>query len=285
LAAKDKGFYSKKTLNLNGKIIDLNTPAIMGILNLTPDSFYDGGRLVKEKQILKQCEKFVLEGVDILDLGGYSTRPGAKHISTEEEWQRLIRALDIIIKNFPEIPLSIDTFRADIARRGIEYGASLINDVSGGTLDPKMFDTISKLQVPYVLMHMKGTPQTMQSRTQYNNVMQEVLTELEKKIFNLTNRGINDVILDVGFGFAKTVDQNYELLRQLDAFKIFNIPIMVGISRKSMIWKSLDITPEEALNGSSALHMLALIKGASILRVHDVREAKQVITLNNNLTK
>jgi len=285
LAAKDKGFYSKKTLNLNGKIIDLNTPAIMGILNLTPDSFYDGGRLAREDQILGQSENFLNAGVDILDIGGYSTRPGAKDISPEEEWQRLVPALGIISKNLPEIPVSVDTFRADIARQSMEYGASMINDVSGGTLDSKMYDTISELQVPYVLMHMKGTPRTMQSGTQYDDVIREVLTELEKKLSNLTNRGVNDVILDVGFGFAKTVDQNYELLRRLDAFKIFDIPLLVGISRKSMIWKLLDITPEETLNGTTALHMVALIKGASILRVHDVKEAKQVVDLNNSLTK
>lgn len=285
MAAKDKGFYSKKTLNLNGKIIDLNTPAIMGILNLTPDSFYDGGRLAREDQILGQSEKFLNAGVDILDIGGYSTRPGAKDISPEEEWQRLVPALGIIRKNFPEIPVSVDTFRANIARQSMEYGASMINDVSGGTLDSKMFDTISELQVPYVLMHMKGTPRTMQSGTQYDDVIREVLTELEKKLSNLTNRGVNDVILDVGFGFAKTVDQNYELLRRLDAFRIFNIPLLVGISRKSMIWRLLDITPEEALNGTTALHMVALIKGVSILRVHDVKEAKQVVDLNNSLTK
>ena len=285
MAAKDKGFYSKKTLNLNGKIIDLNTPAIMGILNLTPDSFYDGGRLAREDQILGQSENFLNAGVDILDIGGYSTRPGAKDISPEEEWQRLVPALGIISKNLPEIPVSVDTFRADIARQSMEYGASMINDVSGGTLDSKMYDTISELQVPYVLMHMKGTPRTMQSGTQYDDVIREVLTELEKKLSNLTNRGVNDVILDVGFGFAKTVDQNYELLRRLDAFKIFDIPLLVGISRKSMIWKLLDITPEETLNGTTALHMVALIKGASILRVHDVKEAKQVVDLNNSLTK
>lgn len=285
MAAKDKGFYSKKTLNLNGKIIDLNTPAIMGILNLTPDSFYDGGRLEREDQIFGQCEKFLKDGVDIIDLGGYSTRPGAKEISSEEEWQRLIPALDIILENFPEIPISVDTFRSDIAQRSVLHGASMINDVSGGTLDPKMYDTISELQVPYVLMHMKGTPQTMQSRTQYDNVIQEVLAELEKKLFNLTNRGLNDVILDVGFGFAKTLDHNYELLKRLEAFKIFDVPLLAGISRKSMIWKTLNITPEEALNGSTALHMAALKKGASILRVHDVKEAKQVVYLNNSLTK
>ncbi len=285
MAAKDKGFYSKKTLNLNGKIIDLSTPAIMGVLNLTPDSFYDGGRLAREDQILVRCEKFLNEGVDILDIGGYSTRPGAKDISPEEEWQRLVPALGIIHKNFPEIPISIDTFRANIARQSMEYGASMINDVSGGTLDPEMYDTISELQIPYVLMHMKGNPRTMQSCVQYDDAIREVLTELEKKLSNLTNRGVNDVILDVGFGFAKTVNQNYELLKRLDAFRIFDIPLLVGISRKSMIWKLLDITPENALNGTTALHMVALIKGASILRVHDVKEAKQVVDLNSSLTK
>lgn len=279
MATKDKGFYSKKTLNLNGKIIDLHTPAVMGILNLTPDSFYDGGRFTGENQILKQSEGLLEAGVDMIDLGGYSTRPGAKVVSPGEEWQRLLPALRAIRKFFPEIPLSIDTFRAGIARLSVEHGASMINDVSGGTMDREMYDVIAQLKVPYVLMHMKGTPRTMQNKTQYTNVTENILTDLEKKLSNLTNRGVNDVILDVGFGFAKTQAQNYELLSRLDAFRIFGLPLLVGISRKSMVWKLLDITAEDALNGTTALHMVALIKGASILRVHDVKEAKQVIDL------
>ncbi len=283
MATKDKGFYSKKTLNLNGNIINLDTPIVMGILNLTPDSFYDGGRCSETSQILRQSEKLISEGADIIDIGGYSTRPGAGHVSAEEEWQRLQPALEALPKRFPETPISVDTFRALIAKRCIDHGCAMINDISGGSLDPEMFDTIKTLKVPYVLMHMRGDPRTMQTKTNYEDVVKNILTELEKKLSNLTNKGVNDVILDVGFGFAKTMDQNYLLLRNLRAFRIFGKPLLVGVSRKSMVWKLLHISPEEALNGTTALHMVALMEGASVLRVHDVKEAKQVVTLYKSL--
>lgn len=279
MATKDKGFYLKKTLNLNGKIIALDPPVLMGILNLTPDSFYDGGRYETLSDILRQSEKLVSEGAHMIDIGGYSTRPGAENISVEEEWKRLRPALDALARNFPETPLSVDTFRAVVARRSIEHGAAMINDISGGTLDPDMFEVISDLQVPYVLMHMRGDPRTMQTKTNYEDVVINILTDLEKKLSNLTKRGVNDVILDVGFGFAKTMEQNYRLLTNLNKFRIFGKPLLVGISRKSMVWKLLDISPEEALNGTTALHMVALMKGASVLRVHDVAMAAQVIKL------
>lgn len=279
MATKDKGFYLKKTLNLNGKIIALDPPVLMGILNLTPDSFYDGGRYETLSDILRQSEKLVSEGAHMIDIGGYSTRPGAENISVEEEWKRLRPALDALARNFPETPLSVDTFRAAVARRSIEHGAAMINDISGGTLDPDMLEVISDLQVPYVLMHMRGDPRTMQTKTNYEDVVINILTDLEKKLSNLTKRGVNDVILDVGFGFAKTMEQNYRLLSNLNKFRIFGKPLLVGISRKSMVWKLLDISPEEALNGTTALHMVALMKGASVLRVHDVAMAAQVIKL------
>ncbi len=279
MATKDKGFYSKKTLNLNGNIIDLDTPIVMGILNLTPDSFYDGGRYTETSQILRQSEKLISEGADIIDIGGYSSRPGAQHISAEEEWRRLQPALELIQKSFPGTPISVDTFRARVAKRSVGHGAAMINDISGGTLDSEMFDAIESLNVPYTLMHMRGDPRTMQAQTDYEDVVKNILTDLEKKLSDLTKRGVNDVILDVGFGFAKTMDQNYRLLKNLRAFRIFEKPILAGISRKSMVWKLLHITPEEALNGTTALHMLALMNGATILRVHDVKEAKQVIKL------
>ncbi len=279
MATKDKGFYLKKTLNLNGKIIALDPPVLMGILNLTPDSFYDGGRYETLSDILRQSEKLVSEGAHMIDIGGYSTRPGAENISVEEEWKRLRPALDALARNFPETPLSVDTFRAVVARRSIEHGAAMINDISGGTLDPDMLEVISDLQVPYVLMHMRGDPRTMQTKTNYEDVVINILTDLEKKLSNLTKRGVNDVILDVGFGFAKTMEQNYRLLSNLNKFRIFGKPLLVGISRKSMVWKLLDISPEEALNGTTALHMVALMKGASVLRVHDVAMAAQVIKL------
>jgi len=280
---QSKIFSVNKTLNGGGRLIDLTEPKIMGILNVTPDSFYDGFKYTDETSILKQVEKMVSEGADFIDVGGNSTRPGAESISEEEELGRVLPAIKTISKNFPTIIISIDTFRASVAKRVIEEGVSLINDISGGDLDPRMFATVASLQVPYILMHMKGTPQTMMKETTYENLLKEIIDYFHQKIFRLHVLGVKDIIIDPGFGFAKSIDQNFELLSKLDRFEIFEKPIMVGLSRKSMIWRTLKTNPESALNGTTALNTIALIKGASILRVHDVREAKEIIQLTRQL--
>jgi dihydropteroate synthase len=280
---QSKIFSVNKTLNIRGKLIDLSEPKIMGILNVTPDSFYDGFKYTDESSILKQVEKMVSEGADFIDVGGSSTRPGAENISEEEELKRVLPAIKIISKNFPETAISVDTFRSVVGKRAVETGASIVNDISGGDLDPNMFETIASLQVPYVLMHMKGTPQIMMKEATYENLIKEILDYFHQKIFKLRSLGIKDIIIDPGFGFAKTVDQNFELLNKLDRFEIFEKPLLVGLSRKSMIWRTLKSNPEGALNGTTALNTIALIKGANILRVHDVREAKEVIQLVDQL--
>jgi len=251
----------------------------MGILNITPDSFYDGGKYSSNLEVGEQIEKLIAEGADIIDIGGHSSRPGAEHVPEKEEFERIRIGLDILVKNYPEMPVSVDTFRSEVARRCIEAGAAMINDVSGGNLDAEMFNTIADLKVPYVLMHMRGSPSTMQELNSYDNLLKNILDELQKKYNSLIKLGVKDVLIDVGFGFAKSVSQNYELLRNLDYFHILNVPILVGISRKSMVYKSIGTTPEGALNGTTALHTIALIKGASMLRVHDVRAAKEAVTL------
>jgi len=280
---QSKIFSVNKTLNVRGRLIDLSEPKIMGILNVTPDSFYDGFKYTDETSIFKQVEKMVSEGADFIDVGGYSTRPGAEHISDEEELKRVLPAIKIISKNFPTVVISIDTFRASVAKRAVEAGASIINDVSGGDLDPGMFETIASLQMPYVLMHMKGTPQTMMTEATYENLLKEILNYFHQKIFKLHSLGVKDIIVDPGFGFAKTAQQNFELLNKLDRLEILEKPIMVGLSRKSMIWRTLKTDPESAVNGTTALNSIALLKGASILRVHDVREANEVIQLTQQL--
>lgn len=263
--------------------MDLSTPVVMGILNITPDSFFEGSRVNTESEILALAEKLLSEGSTFLDVGGYSSRPDAEDITPEEECSRVIKAVKAIVKEFPEALLSVDTFRADVAKQGIQEGASLINDISAGELDAKMFETIATLKVPYIAMHMRGTPQTMKELTSYDDLMREVMRYFVEKINRLKELGVNDVILDPGFGFAKTIDQNFELLAHLDYFKNLNRPILVGLSRKSMIWKTLNITADEALNGTIALNMAALLKGTSILRVHDVKEATEVIKLYSKL--
>lgn len=283
MTAKDTFFKINTTLNVGGKLLDLTTPIVMGVLNITPDSFFKGSRTQTEKDIFSQAEKMVAAGADILDLGAYSSRPDAEDISIEEEEGRLLPALKAIKSKFPDAIISVDTFRASIAEKAIENGAHIINDISGGTLDDKMFETVGRLKVPYVLMHIKGTPQTMKNLNQYNDMLQEITYYFSEKIVALKRAGVRDIILDVGFGFAKNIQQNFELLNKLSDFKIFELPILAGLSRKSMIWKTLKIKPEEALNGTSVLNTVALLNRANILRVHDVKEAKQVINLINHL--
>ena len=279
LAAKDTAFYTKKTLNIRGKIVDLSSPKVMGIINLTPDSFYDGGYYRTEKQLVNQIEKMVAEGADFIDIGAYSSRPGAEEISFEEEMKRIQQGLQIIDRHFSQLIISVDTFRAQVAKLACENGASLINDISGGTLDPDMFTTVAQLDVPYIMMHMRGNPKSMNHLTKYDNLLKEILEFFKIRLFNITNLGVKDVIIDVGFGFAKSIGQNYELLKNLSYFQILNAPILAGLSRKSMIYKNLGATPQNALNGTTVLNTVALVNGASILRVHDVREAKEAIKL------
>lgn len=271
------------TLNLKGKLYNLTSePIVMGIMNTTPDSFYSGSRTaLREESILAKAEQMILEGASILDIGGYSTRPGASPVSEEEEWKRVEPALKALEREYPTLPLSVDTFRAGVAQRAVEkYGAAIINDVSGGTLDGNMFDTMAKLQVPYILMHMRGTPSTMSSFTQYEDVTLDVIRDLETKRHQLRSLGFQaDIIMDPGFGFSKNIAQNYEMLHNLRWFEVFNAPLLVGISRKKMIWELLEISPEDALNGTTILNTAALLNGAHILRVHDVRAAKEAVRI------
>lgn len=271
------------TILLKNTLIDLSVPKVMGILNLTPDSFYDGGALKSDRHVLKLAEKHINEGAFVLDLGGYSSRPDATHISEEEELQRVIPIVELLTKNFPETPLSIDTFRVKIADESLYAGAAMINDISGSQLEPEILDCVAKHRVPYIAMHMKGTPQTMKSLCQYDDLIVELRQYFAKLIENCTEKHISDVIIDPGFGFAKNSAQNFKLLRELAEFKLLEVPVLVGISRKSMIYKTLEIDAKDALNGTTALHMIALQNGASILRVHDVKEATQCITLFQNL--
>ena len=267
-------------INLNDKLIDLSTPIVMGILNATPDSFFKGSRFVSDKGILKCVEKIVAEGGSLIDIGGYSTRPQADVVTDEEEIRRVSEALEIILKKFPDVYISVDTFRSTVVREVVRnYKVAMINDIGGGTLDPLMFETIADLKVAYVLMHTRGTPQTMQSKTEYDDLTADVFRFLEKRIAQLRLFGVNDIIIDPGFGFAKTGDQNFELLKKLSYFKELNVPVLAGLSRKSMIYNLLDTDAEGALNGTTAANMLALLGGASILRVHDVKEAFQTIEI------
>lgn len=277
---KDTLFNKKRLLNLRGNMEDLTIPKIMGILNITPDSFYDGGFYQAPDKIRKRVNELLKDGADIIDVGAYSSRPNADHISSKEEFSRLKTALEIIRKDHPEVYLSVDTFRAEIARQVVEeFQVNMINDISGGILDSEMAETIAKLQVPYVMMHMPGDPKTMQSNTDYIDIIREIIEFLGKQTQHLKTLGVNDILIDPGFGFGKTLEQNYKLLSHLDSFKLLGLPIMVGISRKSMIYSFLDISPEEALNGTTALHMMALERGADILRVHDIKEAIQTVKL------
>ncbi len=273
-----KFFKRKNTINVGGEIIDFATPIVMGIINLTPDSFYDGGKMEDEKILLATVEKMINDGVRILDIGAVSTRPGASLISTKIELGRLLPAVQAIRNSFPKIPISIDTFRSWVAVRVIdEIGPIIVNDISGGSLDSKMFETIGKMRVPYILSHIQGTPKDMQENPQYDDIIKEISTYFGEKIKRLTKFGVLDIIIDPGFGFGKTKEHNYELLNGLDSFKVFQLPVMAGISRKSMIWKALENTSEEALNGTTVANTLALMGGADILRVHDVKEAVEAV--------
>ena len=275
---KDTSFSGKKSLVIRGKLFDLDTPLVMGVLNITPDSFYDGGKYLTEESLLQRLHRMVEEGADIVDIGAFSSRPGATPVSEEEEWSRIEKAMRLIRKMFPEVPVSVDTFRASIAERAVgEYGAGMINDISGGDMDPHMFETIGRLQVPYVLMHMQGTPQTMQENPRYNHVVRDILYIFSEKIYTLRKYGVNDIILDPGFGFGKTLKHNYQLLKGLSAFRETGLPLLIGVSRKSMIYKLLGITPEEAFTGTVVIQTLALLEGVDILRVHDVKAARQTI--------
>lgn len=269
----------KKTLNIGGKLLDLSIPQVMGILNITPDSFYLGSRVLQLDDAYKKAEKMLSEGASILDLGGHSTRPGADAVSETEEANRVLPVVEMLRKHFPRAIISIDTFRASVARQAIEAGAHIINDIAGGNLDPLMFETVAALQVPYILMHSRGTPQTMKDLNQYDDLVTDVMRELQAKIYELQQLGVKDIVADMGFGFAKNADQNYVLLRELRAFEILNVPLLVGVSRKSMIWRKLNITPDQSLNGTTALNTVALLNGASILRVHDVKEAVETVKL------
>ncbi|MDA9303513.1 dihydropteroate synthase [Flavobacteriaceae bacterium] len=273
------------TLNCNGQLIDLNTPKVMGILNVTPDSFYDGGRFKDKKSVLNQVEKLLKEGAAFIDIGAYSSRPGADFVSEEEELKRLIPIVNAVVNNFPESLISIDSFRSGVIKTAIESGAAIVNDISGGQQDPLMFEVVGALDVPYIMMHMRGTPQTMQQMTDYSDVIKEVYSYFSKRIELAKTHQIKDIILDLGFGFSKTLEQNFELLGMLDYYKNLNLPILAGVSRKSMIYKTLNTTADQALNGSTALHMVALQKGAKLLRVHDVKEAMECIKLHKALQK
>jgi len=274
---------TKKTLNVKGKLFDLSKPKVMGVINVTPDSFYDGGRYLQEDSLILQADKLVNEGVDIIDVGGYSSRPGAIDISEQEEVDRVAQAIHIIKKNHPSVPISIDTFRAAVAKYAVEAGAAMINDISGGSLDEDMFDIVATLRVPYIMMHMKGNPQTMQSLATYDNLIEEIIDFFQTRIDRLLRLGVYDIVIDPGFGFAKTLEQNYYLLKHLQALEILEHPILAGLSRKSMIYKKLGISPQDSLNGTTVLNTIALQNGASILRVHDVREASEVCQLVNFL--
>ncbi len=275
----------KKSLNIQGRILDLSVPVVMGILNSTPDSFYGKSRITADSgSVRERAGQMLADGATILDVGGYSTRPGAAFVSEEEEAARVIPVIRMLRSDFPQAILSIDTFRSSVADAALSAGAHIVNDVSGGDLDPKMFDLIASSGAPYILMHMRGTPETMQHQVEYNHPVADVLTDLNKKINRLLDRGVSDIITDPGFGFAKTLDQNYVLLKHLDQFRILGLPVLVGVSRKSMIYKLTGANPEASMNATTALNMFALTKGAAILRVHDVPEAMENIMLFRKLS-
>ena len=280
---KSKNKNINLSINCNGKLVDLNTPKVMGVLNITPDSFYDGGRYKDAKSILNQTEKLISEGATFIDIGAYSSRPGADFISENEELQRIVPVVELIQKNNPDVLISIDSFRAKVIRECVSAGAVISNDISAGKLDPDMIKTVGELGVPYIMMHMRGTPQTMKNHTTYQHLINEIYAYFSKQIELARQHNITDIIIDPGFGFAKTLAQNYELLNQMEFFKNLNCPILTGVSRKSMIYKVLGCTAEEALNGTTALNMVALMNGACILRVHDVKEAVECIKLFNQL--
>lgn len=280
MTSKDTFFSKKRTFNFRGKLIDIQSPIVMGIINITPDSFYESSRFCSEQAILKRCEQILLEGATIIDLGAYSSRPGAENISQSDELNRINPALKAIRKEFPDVILSLDTFRSEVARITVEeFNIQLINDITAGSFDDAMFSTIASLKVPYVIMHMEGDLMNMHQKHHYKDVMLDIIQYFAGKIESARQSGIHDLILDPGFGFSKNLEQNYQILNHLDDFKIFELPILVGLSRKSMIYKLLDSNPEESLNGTVVVNTLALIKGADILRVHDVKESIEVIKI------
>lgn len=269
------------TLNCNGRLLVANTPLVMGIVNATPDSFYTGSRFTGADAILSECEKMINEGADIIDIGGQSTRPGSVPVSADEELNRVIDSIAAVHKNFPEIYISVDTYFANVAKESVAAGAAIVNDISAGSLDKDMIGTVATLSVPYVLMHMQGSPQNMQLEPHYENVTREVLDFFINKVSLLQKEGIKDIIIDPGFGFGKTIDHNFELLKNLSVFKTLDCPVLLGISRKSTIYKTLGISADEALNGTAVLNTVGLMNGADIIRVHDVKEAREAITLVN----
>ena len=273
------------TINLNGNLMDLSTPKIMGILNVTPDSFYDGGMFDSNKKILDHVEKMLTDGADIIDIGGYSSRPGAKEVKLKDEIKRVVPTIELIKKEFNETTISVDTFRSEVALQAVNSGASIINDISGGDLDPNMFNCVAELNVPYIIMHMQGNPKNMQNNPLYENIIVEIIENLSKKVFKATEAGVIDVIIDPGFGFGKTIEHNYKILSELSFFKELDCPILVGLSRKSMIYSVLEEKPENVLNGTTCLNTVSILNGANILRVHDVKEAKEVVKLTNFLNK
>ena len=271
------------TINCKGILVDLVTPKIMGILNVTPNSFFDGGKYKNETEILSQVEKMLLDGATFIDVGAYSSKPNAEFVSEQEEISRIVPVVNLILKHFPEIIISIDTFRSEVAKASIESGAAIINDISAGNLDEKMLEIIAKYNVPYIMMHMRGNPQTMQTLTNYDDIVKEMLFYFSEKVAMARSFGINDLIIDPGFGFAKTIAQNYEVFQKMELFNMLELPLLIGVSRKSMIYKTLDTSIENALNGTTVLNTLALTKGSKILRVHDVKEAMECVTLFNKI--
>lgn len=273
-----------KYINVNGRLMDLSIPRVMGILNVTPDSFYADSRMSSEEQIVSRVHQILREGADIIDIGGYSSRPGADNVSIQEEMVRLRKGLQILYRELPEAVVSVDTFRADVAKMCVEeYGVAIVNDISAGQLDERMFTTVAALNVPYIMMHMQGTPQQMQQNPSYDNLEKEVFLYFAKRVQQLRDLGVKDIILDPGFGFGKTLEHNYQLLAHLEDFSIFELPLLVGVSRKSMIYKLLGIEPQDSLNGTTVLNTISLLKGANLLRVHDVRQAVETVKLVSKL--
>ena len=273
------------TINCKGKLIDLSTPKVMGILNITHNSFYDGGKYMEESEVLAQVKKMISEGTDFIDLGAYSSKPKAEFVSENTELKRIVPIVSLILKHYPKTLISIDTFRSEVARVCIENGAAIINDISAGSVDDTMMETVAKYNVPYVMMHKRGTPETMQTLTNYDNIVKELIHYFSEKVALARSFGINDLIIDPGFGFAKTLDQNYEVLQKLELFNVLELPLLVGVSRKSMIYNLFKCTPDEALNGTTIINTLALTKGAKILRVHDVKQAVECVTMYNKINE
>jgi len=272
------------TINCKGNLIDLSSAKVMGVLNITPDSFYDGGKYKNESDILHQVERMLQEGATFIDVGAYSSRPGASHISEEQELQRIVPVIELLTKHFHDILISVDTFRSNVAAATIDLGAAMINDISGGKMDENMFSTVGQLQVPYIVMHMLGTPQTMQQNPNYKNVVTEIISFFAEQLFKLRALQVNDIIIDVGFGFGKTISHNFEILQNLALFKNLDVPILTGVSRKSMLYKTLDITAKEALNATTVANTIALLNGSNILRVHDVEEAVEAVKIVERCT-